>query len=264
MLTISEYTHTRDHFIEKKVSDYQLASMHYHASYELYYLDAGNRDYFVEDKFFSVSSGSFVLVPPSKIHRTGGAYGLRTLVGFTHDFLAKTYTEEAIRDLVKCFDTTLIHPSEEKQAEYKALLKNLMNCATVTEFSIYLGILLQELAKCKPEDTYNKHNKQISDIIEYINKHYAEIQTIEQIADHFYISKYHLCRIFRNAMQITLIDYLNNIKIKNACVFLTSSDKSIQEISQLCGFNSSAYFTNVFRKIAMVTPSEYKKRAKES
>ena len=42
--------------------------------------------YFVEDKYFSVSSGSFVLIPPSTIHRTGGKYGLRTLIGFKESF----------------------------------------------------------------------------------------------------------------------------------------------------------------------------------
>lgn len=261
MLTISEYTHTRDYFIEKKVSDYQLASMHYHSSYELYYLDAGNRDYFVEDKFFSVSAGDFVLVPPSKIHRTGGAYGIRTLIGFTYEFLSKTYTETAIKDLLKCFGSTLIHPLDEEQQEFKAILNHLLKCTTETEFSIHLGILLQALSKCKPKEM---RNKQISDIIEYINTHYAEIQNIEQIADHFYISKYHLCRTFKKSMQITLIDYLNIIKIKNASDFLISSDKTILEISQLCGFNSSAYFTNVFKKLSSVSPSEYRKKKHKS
>ena len=92
---------------------------------------------------------------------------------------------------------------------------------------------------------------------------YAEIENIEQIAAQLHISKHYLCRLFKNSMGITLIDYLNTIKIKNACTYLETSDKDIMEISQLCGYNSSAYFSNVFKKMMKESPSEYRKRKKK-
>ena len=254
---MSNYAVTQDYFIQTTTWSHQMPSMHYHSSYELYYLEAGSREYFVGDKFFSVSAGSFVLIPPSKFHRTGGQYALRTLVGFTHEFLSRTFSQEAIQHLLKCFDNILITPPDNKQKECKTLLKALSKCKSETEFAIYLGVLLSELSKCTPENSYNK---QMSDLIKYINKHFAEIESIEQIAQHFFISKYHLCRIFKNSLNITVIDYLNNVKIKNACKYLESTDKSIMEISQLCGFNSSTYFHNVFKKLPSLSPSEYRKR----
>lgn len=251
---------TENHFISVKAWRQQMPSMHYHSSYELYYLDSGTRDYFVEDKFFSVKAGSFVLIPPSTFHRTGGAYARRILIGFTHDFLTRTYTLEAIEDMLKCFNKTLISPTEKILDRCKSLLNELNDCTTEREFAIYLGNLLCELSKCQEEASYNK---QMSTLIEYINTHYFEIESIEQIAEHFYISKYHLCRIFKNTMNLTVIDYLNNIKIKNACDYLTNTDKSVLEISQLCGFNSSAYFSNVFKKFTNLSPNVYRKSKKK-
>lgn len=251
---------TEDYFIGIKAWRQQMPSMHYHASYELYYLDSGTREYFVEDKFFSVTAGSFVLIPPSTFHRTGGNYARRILIGFTHDFLAKTYTSDAIDDMLKCFSKTLISPPEKVLTRCKSLLNALNDCESEREFAIYLGNLLCELSKCHEESTYNE---QMSALIEYINTHFAEIESIEQIAEHFFISKYHLCRIFKNTMGITVIDYLNNIKIKNACEYLATTNKSIQEISHLCGFNSSAYFSNVFKKFTLLSPNEYRKRKKQ-
>ncbi len=253
------YEGTRDYFIETKAGQKIMPDMHYHDSFELYYLEAGSREYFVDDKFFSVTAGSFVLISPSKFHRTGGAYALRTLVGFTYDFLAKTYSQTALKNLLKCFDEVLICPPEHMQKDFKKTLKLMTDCKNETDFAIYLGMLLKQLASCKPAASYDK---QISGIIAYINHHFSELHTLDQIADYMHISKYHLCRIFKDAMGITLIDYLNNIKVKNACNFLESTDKGILEISQLCGFNSLAYFSNVFKKITGYSPTKYKQAKK--
>lgn len=251
---------TASYFINTRSWRPSMPSMHYHASYELYYLVSGTREYFVEDKFFSVSSGSFVLIPPSTFHRTGGSYARRILIGFTHDFLAETYTSDAIDHLLKCFSKTLISPPEKVLTRCKSLLNILNECENKRESAIYLGNLLCELSNCHEESTYNE---QMSALIEYINSHFAEIESIEQIATHFFISKYHLCRMFRNTMGMTVIDYLNNIKIKNACEYLATTSKSVQEISQLCGFNSAAYFSNTFKKLTTLSPNKYRKKKKQ-
>lgn len=255
------YEETPEHFVSTVAGKPAMPAMHYHSSYELYYLEAGSREYFVEDKFFSVSAGDFILIPPSKFHRTGGAYSLRTIVGFTYDFLAETYTPNAIKNLVRCFDKTLISPPESMQDELKALLKSLAECTNQTDFAMDLGILLRKLSKCTPDTSYDER---ISSIIKYINKHFPEIHSIEQIAKQFHVSKHHLCRVFKESMGITMIDYLNNIRIKNACNFLESSDKDILEISQLCGFNSSAYFSNVFKKITGYSPLKYRQMRRKN
>lgn len=249
-----------DYFISVKAWAQQMPSMHYHTSYELYYLDSGTREYFVEDNFFSVNAGSFVLIPPSIFHKTGGNYARRILIGFTHDFLTRTYTDDAIDDMLKCFSKTLITPPEKVLNRCKSLLNALNDCKNERDFAIYLGNLLCELSKCPETAIYNQ---QISNLLEYINAHFAEINSLEQIADHFFISKYHLCRIFKNTMGITIIDYLNNIKIKTACEYLTTSEIKIQDISQLCGFSSPTYFNNVFKKHTLLSPNEYRKRNRQ-
>lgn len=248
---------TPDHFISTVAGKPAMPDMHYHSSYELYYLEAGSREYFVEDKFFSVSAGDFILISPNKFHRTGGAYSLRTIVGFTYDFLTESYTPSAIKDLLRCFDRTLISPPEGMQEELKALLKSLAECTRQTDFAVDLGTLLRKLSKCTQETSYDER---ISNIIKYINRYFSQIHSIEQIAEQMHISKHHLCRVFKDSMGITMIDYLNNIKIKNACYFLEASDKDILEISQLCGFNSSAYFSNVFKRITGSSPLKYRQK----
>ena len=256
---MNEFSPTREFFIKTNSGDFKMPSMHYHASYELYYLEAGSREYFVEDKFFSVSAGSFVLIPPGKLHRTGGDYGLRTLVIFTDGFLRRNFTESAVNQLLSCFSSLQIVPPVQQREEFKRILKMLQNSQGETEFAIYLGVLLNELSKCSAQESADTF---VGSVVEYLNKRYSENCSLESIASEFYISKYYLCRVFRKNTGMTVNDYLNQVRIKNACGYLEASDKSIYEIARLCGFQSSAYFSNHFKKVMNISPSEYRRSRK--
>ena len=251
------YTKTPEFFSEVKSGVPAMPYTHYHSSYELYYLEAGKRDYLVEDKYFTISAGDFVLIKPNVLHRTNGGYSLRTLVGFSPAFLHKVYTPAATKHLLKCFDNVLISPSESMQKELKDLIDSLTKTSNPIDFASDLGILLRKLSNCATDRNYDNR---ISTIIKYINQNFSTIHSIEDIASHLHISKYYLCRLFREATGNTLIDYLNAIKVKNACKFLQTTDKDILEISQLCGFNSSAYFSNIFKKVMGDSPSKYRQK----
>ena len=254
---MNHFSATKEYRIDTRWGDQKMPSMHYHASYELYYLEAGSREYFVEDRVFSVSAGTFVLIPPGKLHKTGGVYGLRTLVIFSDAFLSRNYTPAAMEGLLRCFSHLRIVPPENRQGECRALLKKLSDSTTELEFAVYLAVLLNELSKYTAEEDCNEY---MSRLVEYINSHYAQITGISQIAEHFFLSKYHLCRVFKNAMGITIIDYLNQVRVKNAGSFLTSTDKSIQQIATLCGFRSATYFSNLFKKQTGLSPREYRQQ----
>lgn len=255
------FTKTPEYFAEVKSGVPAMPFTHYHDSYELYYLEAGTREYLVDDKFFTISAGDFVLIKPNALHRTTGGYSLRTLVGFSPAFLHKVYTPATTKYLLRCFENTLISPSESMQPELKALLHSLTKATNPIDFASDLGVLLRRLSNCTAD---NHYDNRMSTIIKYINQNFSTIHSIEDIADHLHISKYYLCRLFREATGNTLIDYLNTVKVKNACKFLQTTNKDVLEISQLCGFNSSAYFSNIFKKIMNESPSKYRQKHKNT
>lgn len=246
----------RSFVIATNSGDCVMPSMHYHDTYELYYLDAGSREYFIEDKLFSVSAGDFVLIPPGKLHRTGGEYGVRTLMNFRREFLEAVYTAEAVDQLLACFGHWLLTPSREQQAACIYQMKKMLNSEDDMEKAISLGALLMELTKCKSRELSNDN---VSAIVAYINANYHRIHSIDEIAAEFFISKFHLCRVFKGAMKMTVIEYLNQVKVKQACHLLVSTKKDMGEISRLCGFHSAAYFSKVFRKLMDQRPMEYRR-----
>ena len=115
------------------------------------------------------------------------------------------------------------------------------------------------------ENNYIPHSSEdnrISKIIRYINENYAHISGMEEVADKFFISKYYLCRIFKESIGVSFVSYLNTIRIKAACEMLKSTDSYLSDIAISCGFNSTPYFCKVFKDEKGVSPSEYRRRAK--
>lgn len=250
------YKDNLDHELTRSEGSGLMPQMHAHDYYELYYLEAGSREYFVEDTIFSVEAGDFVLIAPGKLHRTGGEYGQRVLICFRDSFLTRTFTPAAVRRLLVCFENLKITPPPSRRDAFLAMLGRIEHAADEEEFALQLGVLLQELCACGKTEV---SSDPVSAMVAYINANFASIRNISQIADQFYISKFHLCRVFKAAMKMTVIEYLNQVRIRNACRYLRASDKDMGDIALLCGFRDAAYFSNVFRKIAGTTPSAYRK-----
>ncbi len=247
------------YFMETQAHSYKMPSMHHHDLYELYFLHEGNREYFVEDSFFSVCAGSFVLIAPGKLHRTGGTYALRTLVMFSEEYLQSIFSSQACDSLLQCFDRLHITPPEEQLPALRSLLKAMEDCTDKVEFGVHLGNLLCALSHC-PEET--DCHPGISRIIRYINQNYDQIRNIDDIAQGCFLSKYYLCHSFRKHMGITVIDYLNQVRIKTACARLVTESLSVQDLAADCGYSSAAYFCTVFKNHTGLSPSEYRNKGK--
>ena len=246
--------------IETCAHGIKMPSMHHHDQYELYYLDSGSREYFVEDSFFSVEAGDFVLIAPGKLHRTGGEQCVRTLINFTKEFLCRYLEPGMVEKLLTCFEHPKIVPTERQQGNCKQLLRRLAASADEMEFAMNLGLLLSALGRCSSEEIENDY---ISTVVEYINRNFSQITSIGQIAEAFFVSKYHLCRVFKNAMKVTLIEYLTQVKIKNARQLLEFTDREVGDISEECGFNDPSYFTKTFKNAFGMTPKDYRNLTKE-
>lgn len=246
----------RDHEVSRSEGNLAMPDMHAHDYYELYYLEAGSREYFVEDSIFSVEAGDFVLIAPGKMHRTGGEYGMRILVCFSEGFLLRTFTRDGAAKLVQCFEKVKIIPPENRRADFTELLERVEQSGDETVFAVNLAQLLLELGGCQQAAV---SQDPVSAMVAYINQNYANINNISQIADQFYISKFHLCRVFKAAMKVTVVDYLNRVRVQNACRYLRASSKDMAEIAMLCGFHDAAYFSNVFKKLTGQSPSAYRR-----
>ncbi|MBO5867933.1 MAG: helix-turn-helix transcriptional regulator [Oscillospiraceae bacterium] len=270
MLDHSERVGSAYFYIEREVLKLPLHAMHSHSSYELYYMVKGEREYFIGDRFFKITAGDLVLIPGKILHRTAGEGGLRYLVHFSRGFVEKFFTAAALEPLLK--DQAIVFRGEAREVNQIQAILNLM----LSEFvqaereripqneALHAGYLYQLLFLVAYSNNiyvpYDYADERITKIIQYINENYSQINDIDEIAEQFFISKFYLCRFFKKKLGISLVSYLNKIKIREACQMIRNGENNLTEIALKCGFNSSSYFCKVFKVEKGISPTEYRKR----
>lgn len=244
--------------------------MHYHNFYELYFLVEGNRDYIIDGEVFNLTDDCVALIRPGCLHKTvGGAYK-RILVQFRENLLRGYFTRALSEKMLECFNRCYIRVPQSELANIRFLFLRLLkdqNSQSAEMTVMHLGELLILLNKSVSECDQQKHTPKFSDermgaVLKYIGDNYAELDTLSQIADHFYLNKYHLCHIFKETTGLSIISYLNNVKISHALKMLTETDRSVTQIAQDCGFNSPVHFCNTFKKSVRLSPKEYRAQVK--
>ncbi|MDQ0199127.1 AraC family transcriptional regulator [Neobacillus ginsengisoli] len=94
--------------------------------------------------------------------------------------------------------------------------------------------------------------------IRYIKENHQKSILLEEIAHHCHLSRFHFSHLFKKEAGISVMDYLNKVKIDQAVFYLETTDLSIQEIANQVGFKDANYFSRLFKKYMQFTPTEYR------
>lgn len=100
-------------------------------------------------------------------------------------------------------------------------------------------------------------------VIDYINLNIENNLSVNQIANVFYISPTYLSRLFKKETGISVIEYINKLRIKHATFLLRDTYLSIQDIGRVIGINDINYFSRLFKKYMNETPTQYRKNFKQ-
>ncbi len=234
--------------------------IHSHSAYEIYILESGERTYIIDDTIIELSAHDVALIKPHELHTTdGGAYS-RHLLYFKEAYLNRFFSTEAKIQLLTLFQQKKLSLTPAEHTELLKLLRTLSaNPDSFLVFCRIMQLLLHARANT-PNDTASRKSKLFSGIMEYVANHYLEIDSLDALAAQFYITKSHLCRLFKKETGITVVTYINAQKIQLACEKLKFTKSSIEKIALECGFHSSMYFCRLFKETFGLTPGEYRKR----
>lgn len=109
------------------------------------------------------------------------------------------------------------------------------------------------------EETGETKNSHVEQVKQYMEEHYYENLTLQEVADKVGITPSYVSTLFSRNLSCGFVDYLNQIRIEHACSYLTQNYLKTYEIAYKVGFRDEKYFSKVFRKIKGQTPSEYRK-----
>ena len=83
------------------------------------------------------------------------------------------------------------------------------------------------------------------------------------MAKQLHISPQHLSRVFRHENGITFVDYITRVRIRHAMEMLEDDQMKVYEIAERAGYSSQHYFSNAFKKMLGVGPTEYRRARKK-
>jgi YesN/AraC family two-component response regulator len=103
----------------------------------------------------------------------------------------------------------------------------------------------------------------IPDSIKYINEHFTEDIALKKLADieHYNISYY--SEWFKNKMNVSPIEYIQNLRVKKAKELLLNTNLTILQISQIVGYEHNSSFTRVFKYLENISPTEFRRKIKK-
>lgn len=244
---------------------------HYHPEYELTLITKGNGKRLVGDSNENFESGDLVLLGSDLPHtwssgRVKNKKVSAVVIQFSSDFINRFLTLnefDKISGLLATANRGLFFSDTANLQEELTTLTKLSGVDKITSlFKILQKLTAQPYKKLsseyfnavKGEETENRINK----VCQYIQKNSAKEITLEHVAGLIHLSRSAFSKFFKRATGKTFSDYVNDIRIGNACYLLTESDKAINEIAYETGFESLTYFNRVFLKKKGVTPRNFR------
>ena len=274
---VKEYTYSPhvDFYIDMidREHSYDMGSFHTHHKYELYYEVEGARRYFIEDSAYIVNAGNVILIGENQIHKTGSVGDgptSRIVCNFSREYLQEisgAFPEIDLFSFMSEENNHLLSNITVKQQNYiYSILQQLIQMqdensseSAVTRKMLLATLLLQLKKMCENQhelggDSGRVTNRIVSQIQGYIAEHYAEKLTLTSIANQFYISPYYLSRLFKKTINLSLIEYINGVRIKAAQNMIEKTNESISGVAEKTGFMTSAHFRRVFKEATAVPP----------
>lgn len=108
--------------------------------------------------------------------------------------------------------------------------------------------------------SHNPNNPTIRDIARYLEAHYDEDISLQDMASRFYLSREYISRKFKQEYGVNLSDYLCRIRMEKAKLLLLNDKLRLHHIAGMVGYQDEKYFGKVFKKLEGVTPGEFRKR----
>lgn len=254
---------------------------HFHPHYQLFTVIEGSGTRFIGDNIQHYDAGDTVFLGPNLPHlwRSDKAYfeqsNLKTrgiVLYFKEDFLGTEFFEISemikIKSLLQNSKRGLKWDTASSEIIVNALQKMLRTSGF--ERILLLLDLLNTLSNLEDyefitKSGYNNSYKvseteRMQKVYDYVNKNFKEEIKLAQIAQLVNMSESAFCRYFKKRTNSTFIDFVNEIRIGNACKMLAQSNPVITDICFESGFNTLSNFSIQFKKITNCTPSDYLKQ----
>ena len=238
------------------------AHLHYHL--EMVYMIEGCTTCAVDTGEYTIQSGDVLLVFPNQVHRYDPADKEKYLLFIINPDLMP----ELSRSFEGAAPTSPIVRGVGNDPYMHQLLMTLSRTEDMPadyRDAITKGYLLAFFGELLSRMTFRETNQSDSmtlrSIVSFCAQNYGRELTLGTLEEELHLSKYYISHLFGSKIGTGFNDYINALRVSEACRYLRRTNKSITEISTLVGFGTLRTFNRAFVKQVGMSPSEYRKTA---
>lgn len=273
-IAIENCLHSHTFSIAHLYKEEKAMEMHIHDCYEVYYSISGGKQFLIDNKFYSIAPGDLFIINQYESHKLtqiDKCVHERIVLSIYPDYVKQLSTKET--DLNFCFSNrpaSFQHKVSLNKSQQKRFLYYINKITSakgyahdIIEQSAFLELMVMINAASLStidirQSTVNsyKYNHQVDDILAYINQNITEPISIQQLAEHFYLSESYICRIFKSATGTTINKYITARRISIAKSLLNEGIH-ISEAYERSGFSDYSNFFKAFTKAVGVSPKKY-------
>ena len=259
--------------------DFTLVPLHWHAELEIVVIKKGTGLISVDFEKRTVSCGDIVFIRPGQLHsiEQNGARKMEyeniilkpeLLISGEADLCARQFITPLMKGELRCvtFLTPAVpgypeisdcisridHLCEKRPDGYQLAVKGFL-------FQLVFLLLSHRQKKSTSPALQTKSLEKIKTILKYVEEHYADHITIDDMAAITFYSKSHFMKFFKAHMGTGFIEYLNDYRLTIAERLLRTSDATVLEIAEKSGFDNLSYFNRMFKRKYGQSPGKQRK-----
>lgn len=261
--------------VEKKITTgWTMENYHFHDSYEINLSVSGGNDFFINERVYSVKPRDILVFNPEDLHKTNLPKDLtyeRYLLFFHPNYIRSLSTEKT--DLLELFEQRkrdFVHIRHLTAKNYEEVIKIFDEMIRLSNKESYGGdvemkvlfaklLLLINRAYQKEYKSDQEHSpsfRKVKPVLDYLSENYINAISLDELESQFYMDKYYLCELFKEATGFSLMQYVIHRRILYAKELLKEG-RSVSQVAQLVGYHSDAHFIRSFKKLTGTTPKQY-------
>jgi AraC-like DNA-binding protein len=253
-------------------------NLHYHNGYELFYFARATAQLLVDNQVIDIHDGDMLLIKPFIMHTAYQLapgpyerYYINLASTSVEQFLMRLGMENLLKPLANSCSIHLRsadcpHSARQRMMTIHELYnrkRNLWQERLLAELALLLADLVDSVLVCTSRSATMRQDpfkqRQIYRLLAHIDEHFREGLSLTGLEQQFFLSRYYICRLFRQETGLTLSQYINRKKVSLAQQLLKNPDMTITAVCREAGFNFPQHFTAVFKAITGLTPSAYRR-----
>lgn len=264
----------------EKIEAYEQGAFlwHWHPEIELTWIISGELEYQINDESYLLKAGDGLFGNSNVLHAGHMSNGKdctylsitfhpRFLYGYENSILQTKYVDHITSN--NAWSSLVLREEVSWQKEILDAMKEIFALSqnSSLDFELQVHLLLMNIWKrlyahfsTLPDKKANTtiHIQRLRDILTYIQDHFDQEISLDDIANVTSLCKSECCRFFKKHMNMTIFEYLLYYRIQKSLPLLDSED-SITEVASMVGFSSPSYYTQIFKRYLNCTPMQYKR-----